>query len=189
MDYAANQGVEWVILTNGITWRLYEVVFAKPIDRRLLVEIDLTTVDLRRDEDLEKLYLLTKEGFSKGVHLELRDRRDASSRFMLASLLLNNESVLSTLRRELRRVVDVLVDESDIIKVLRDEVIKRDTLEGPEAEAAAKRVSRKEDRPLRATKAAETSAVIVTKSAVSVPSQVVPATAAEDATADAGGAT
>ena len=40
VDYAANQGVTWVILTNALSWRLYEVIFAKPIDRRLLVEID-----------------------------------------------------------------------------------------------------------------------------------------------------
>jgi hypothetical protein len=37
-------------------------------------------------------------------------------------------------------MVDVLVGEDVILKVLRDEVIKRDTLEGPAAELAARRV-------------------------------------------------
>lgn len=40
------------------------------------------------------------------------------------------------------------VDE-EIVKVLRDEVIKRDTVEGPEAEAAAKRVNRLEGKAMR----------------------------------------
>ena len=31
VDYAANQGVDWVVLTNGIVWRIYKVTFAKPI--------------------------------------------------------------------------------------------------------------------------------------------------------------
>lgn len=152
IDYAANQGVEWVILTNASVWRLYQVSFTKPIDKRLLLELDLTTLDLRRDSVAEKIFPLTKEGFLKGAHIELRDHQDATSRYILAALLVENGAVISTLRRELRRLVDVLVDEDDIVKALRSEVIKRDTLEGPEAEAAARRVAKLEDKPLRAAK-------------------------------------
>jgi predicted type IV restriction endonuclease len=153
VDYAANQGIEWVILTNGVVWRLYQVVFAKPIDKRLLLEIDLLNIDPKKEDQLEKLYLFSKEGFSKGAHIELRDRQDASSRYMIAALLLNNESVIATIRRELRRVVDVGVDEDVILHVLREEIIKRETLEGPQAEHAIRRVSRREDRPLRTARA------------------------------------
>lgn len=153
IDYAANQGVEWVILTNGITWRLYHVIFAKPIDKQLILEIDLLSIDLKRDADLEKLYLFTKEGLIKGAPAELRDRQDASSRYMIAALLLNNDTIIATIKRELRRVVDVAVDEEVILDVLRSDVIKRETLEGPAADQAAKRVTRREDRPLRAARA------------------------------------
>lgn len=148
VDYAANQGIEWVILTNAITWRLYHVIFAKPIDKRLLIELDMLSLDVKKPACQELLYLFTKEGFNRGAHLDLRDRQDATSRFMLAALLLNNESVINTIRRELRRVVEVVVDESAVLSVLRDEVIKRDALEGPAADAAVRRVTRKEDRPL-----------------------------------------
>lgn len=38
IDYAANQGVEWVVLTNGLVWRVYKVTFGKPIgDRKSVV--------------------------------------------------------------------------------------------------------------------------------------------------------
>jgi predicted type IV restriction endonuclease len=144
IDYCSNLGIEWAILTNGSIWRLYQVIFAKPIDRRLLAEIDLTAIDWKKDSSLEALYLLTKEGFLKGAHIELRDRQDATSRFTLAALITENDNVRSMIRRELRRVVDVLVDESDIVKVLKDEVIKRDALEGPDADAAIRRVNRSE---------------------------------------------
>src|SRR5688500_12556448 len=40
IDYAANQGVDWVLLTNGICWRVYHIVFSKPIDQELVVDID-----------------------------------------------------------------------------------------------------------------------------------------------------
>jgi hypothetical protein len=155
VDYAANQGVEWVILTNGMIWRLYNVIFAKPIDKQLVAQIDLTTLDCRREGDQESLFVFTKEGFQKGAHIALRDRQEATSRFLLAALLLNNNAVLGVIRRELRRVVDVNVGESEILAVLRDEVIKRDALEGPTADQAAKRVNRKEDRRLRTKKPSE----------------------------------
>lgn len=144
VDYASNQGIEWVILTNGAVWRLYQVIFAKPIDKRLLCELDITSTDPRKEDCVECLYLFTKEGFTKGAHIELRDRQDATSRYLLAALLLHNDSVINAIRRELRRIVDVLVDDDEIAKVLREEVVKRDSLEGPDAEAAARRVNRAE---------------------------------------------
>jgi predicted type IV restriction endonuclease len=144
IDYAANQGIEWVILTNAIAWRLYHVVFAKPIDKHLVSEIDITTLDCRKDEHVDKLFLFTKEGFKRGAHEALRDRQEATSRFLLAALLIHNDSVVATIRRELRRMVDVNVSEDEVVKVLEAEVIKRDALEGPPAEDAAAKVNRSE---------------------------------------------
>ena len=109
IDYAANEGVVWVVLTNGSVWRLYQVLFAKPIDKRLLIEVDLTTLDLKRDDCTECLAPFMKEGFVKGVQDELRDRQDATSRYLLSALILNNDNIVGAIRRELRRVVDVLV--------------------------------------------------------------------------------
>jgi hypothetical protein len=156
IDYAANAGVDWVVLTNGSHWRLYEVLFGKPIDKRLLIEVDLTTLDLKRDDCVDCLAVFMKEGFAKEVQEELRDRQDATSRYLLSALILNNDSVVARIRRELRRVVDVLVGDDEIRKVLREEVIKRETTDGPEAEAALRRVTRKESHRLRATTPCET---------------------------------
>ncbi len=32
VDYGANQGVDWVILTNGDNWKVYKIIFGKPVD-------------------------------------------------------------------------------------------------------------------------------------------------------------
>jgi len=164
IDYASNQGTEWVVLTNGIIWRLYHVLFTKPIDKQLIAEIDLLTINCKSDDAQDLLYLFTKEGFRKGAHVEMRDRKDATSRYVLAALLLENESVLNAVRRELRRVVEVNVDEADIAKVLRNEVIKRDALEGPDAEQAAKRVARRSERSIVRVKDEEPPSPVVTDS-------------------------
>src|SRR5881394_3189095 len=41
VDYAANQGVEYVLLTNGVIWQVYRVRFEQPINHDLVLTIDL----------------------------------------------------------------------------------------------------------------------------------------------------
>ena len=31
LDYGANNAPEWIVLTNGIVWKVYRVRFEKPI--------------------------------------------------------------------------------------------------------------------------------------------------------------
>jgi len=161
IDYAANQGVEWVVLTNAVTWRFYQVIFGKPIDKRMLAEANLLACPPA--DIVETLFLLTKEGYSKGAHADLRDLKEATNRYLVAALILNDTDVLRVLRRELRRHVDVLVDEEQLLKVLAEEVLKRDVQEGSEAEAAKRRVTRAE---ARAKKVAEGDVDVTTDSAV-----------------------
>ena len=106
IDYAANEGIDWVILTNAVTWRLYHVLFTKPIDKQLVSEVDLLAIEPRKDAEIARLFPLTREGFKKGMHVELKDRQDATSRFLVAALLVHNDAVAGAIRRELRRVVD-----------------------------------------------------------------------------------
>jgi len=146
VDYAANQGCEWVVLTNGIEWHIYHVIFKKPIDKREIVQFNLLTSNSKSETDLEKIWLLTREGFTKSALSEFRDRKEATSRFMLAAIILNSESVKSAIRREIRRVSDLIADEKVIEKMLRDEVLKRDAIEGADADAANRRVARSSEK-------------------------------------------
>jgi len=65
VDYAANQGTDWVALTNGAVWRVYKVAFTKPIEHELVVELDLTALSHRNDQHIELLWLIAKEGWQK----------------------------------------------------------------------------------------------------------------------------
>ncbi len=151
VDYAANQGCEWVVLTNGIEWRLYHVLFKKPIDKQEIAAINLLSASAKNEADMEKLYLLTREGFSKSAMAEYRDRKDATSRFMLAAIVAGSDAVISAIRREVRRVSEIMVDEETVVKMLREEVLKRETLEGEQADAAARRLAKVGDRAIKRT--------------------------------------
>src|SRR3954451_15124849 len=65
VDYAANMGVEWVALTNGNLWRVFRVIFAKPIEAEMVLDIDLLALNPKSGGDLENLYLLTRESMIK----------------------------------------------------------------------------------------------------------------------------
>ena len=149
VDYAANQGCDWVVLTNGINWHIYHVLFRKPIDKQEVAHVNLLTVSTKSEADMERLYLLTREGIIKSALAEYRDRREATSRYMLAAILLHSDSVQATLRREIRRVSEILVEPDVIDKMLREEVLKRDAIEGSEAESAVRRVAKSADKSIR----------------------------------------
>jgi hypothetical protein len=149
VDYAANEGVEWVLLTNGQRWRVYRVVFAKPIDHELVVDIDFCALSPRSDSDIELLYLWCKEGWMRSVLGEYHTQRQALSRFFVGAML-QTDPVVDVIRRELRRVSpDVKIDVEQIRRVLVDEVIKREVLDGEKAEEARKKISRSAAKALR----------------------------------------
>ncbi len=153
VDYAANQGCEWVALTNGCVWKVYKVSFSKPIEHEIVVGFDLLALNQRNSEHIELVGLLAKEGWQKAQLGEYHSQRQALSRFTLGALILS-DPVLDVLRREIRRLSpDVRVETEDVRVVLGAEVLKREVLEGEQAEAARKQVARAASRTLRSTKA------------------------------------
>jgi hypothetical protein len=158
VDYAANQGCEWVALTNGICWRIYKVTFGKPIDKELVVELNMLELNPRDDDDLELAGLLTREAWQKERLGEYLEQKQALSRFTIAAVLLSGP-VLSVVRRELRRVSPAVhIDVDEIATVMRNEVLKREALDGEKADEAQKRVARSAKTVLRDTSDASTDA-------------------------------
>lgn len=157
-DYAANQGIDWVLLTNGIVWRVYRLIFAKPVDHELVLELDFCALNPRSQSELELLYLWCKEGWQRSVLGEYHTQKQALSRFFIGAML-QTDPVLEVVRRELRRLSpNVRIETSQIKEVLVNEVIKREVVEGEKAEVARKKVARSAGKPLRAPNMAEAKA-------------------------------
>lgn len=170
VDYAANKGIEWVVLTNGINWKIYKVIFAKPIDQELVYEIDFLTVDTKNDKHLELVYVLTKEGWLKDVLSDLHQQKQILNKFCIAAVTLS-EPVLDVMRRELKRLCpDVKIHNEQIQQVLLQEVLKREVVEGDKAEEAHKKISRAANRQLRSKTEKETSEAVSAPPAITPPS-------------------
>jgi len=151
VDYAANQGVEWVALTNGQYWKVFRVIFAKPIDAELVLDIDLLALNPKSGADLESLYLLTRESMLKSGLYAYHDHLQATNKFYLAAVVLS-DAVLETVRRELRRVSDAKVELEELRQALIQEVIKRDVIEGEKADGARRKVAKATGKMLRIRK-------------------------------------
>lgn len=149
VDYAANQGTDWVVLTNGETWRVYKMTFAKPIDAELVLEFSLTELNPKKAADLETVYRLTREGWIKSALGEFHTQQQALNRYFLGALVLS-DPVLEVVRRELRRISpDVRIDMEQIKDVLLQSVLKREVVEGDKADEARKKISKSSGRALR----------------------------------------
>lgn len=152
VDYAANQGCDWVALTNGVSWRVYRVTFSKPIEHEFVVDIDLLGVNPRNSEHIELVGLLAKEGWQKAHLGEYHSLRQALNRFTLGALILS-DPLLDVLRREVKRLSpNVRVDTEEIKSVLVADVLKREVLEGEKAEVARKQVAKAAGKARRAGK-------------------------------------
>lgn len=161
VDYAANLGVDWVVLTNGVAWRIYKIVFAKPIEHELVIEFDFLSLNPRSAQHVDLVYLICKEGWIRSVLGEFHVQRQALSRFFLGAVLLS-EPVLEVIRRELRRVSpDVRIDLDEIKTALVSEVIKREVMEGEKADEARKKVLKSASKTLRTVSPRPVPAVLV----------------------------
>jgi hypothetical protein len=137
IDYGANQGIEWAILTSGAVWRIYKIEFKKPIVHVLVAEIDLLAMNANDDDAVQFFANLCKEGFAKSQMEEFYEQHQATNKHTLAVVLLS-ERMLNHLRLGLRRIFpSVRVDTEALEYSLRNEVLKRELIEGEEAEGAA----------------------------------------------------
>lgn len=149
VDYAANQGTDWVLLTNGECWRVYRIGFGKPITSELVLTLELSQINGKKNADLELVYHLTREGWAKSAIEDFHSRRQALSRYSLGALVLS-QPVLDVLRREVKRLSpDVRIDAEQIREALMLEVLKREVIEGEKAQEATRKIARAASRALR----------------------------------------
>ncbi len=141
VNYGANQGIPWVVLTNGVTWEVYRIKFERPVGHENVFSFDFLKLDLKHSEDLTRLFLLCREGTAKAAIEEFHERVRIINRFVLAAII-QSEPCLVVLRRELnrlRRGTNVTFEE---IRHVLPDVLKRDVLEGEAPSEAQLRVKR-----------------------------------------------
>jgi len=121
--YAVNEGVEWMILTNGQNWQVWHLTGGLPIQVDLALEVDLLSEEDSLAVKVDQLFHLSKEALKRHLIEELWKARAAKSPRSLAAILLS-ETVLDAVRKELRRQTTYNCDIRELKKKLGDEVLR-----------------------------------------------------------------
>lgn len=146
LAYGAREGIEWIILTNGISWKLYKVIFAQPVDQEIVIDFDFSSLSPRNSDHLEILFQLTREGVKHNCLEDYDAHKQALNRFSLAATILD-DSVLKVIRRTLHDISpNAKITTDEIESVLRREVLKGELLEGAKADEARKRITRAQNK-------------------------------------------
>ena len=148
INYGANHGIPWVVLTNGAEWFVHKIRFERPVSSELVCAFDLLTTNPRRDEDKEKLFLLCRDGIKKAAIEEFHERGQLVNRFVVSAVL-QSDDVLKVVRREIKRAapgVDVTLEG---VRSTLPDVLKREVFDGDEVVAAKRRIARAANRRLR----------------------------------------
>jgi predicted type IV restriction endonuclease len=148
IDYAANAGINWVVLSNGAVWRLYCLKFGKPIDKILVFEIDILSCDCKSDDVVSCFGNLTSEGYSKDSLADLLNQKQTSSKYTVAAIL-RSDAMVESLRREIRRLSGLRLEPDYLSGLLDNEIIKRELIdsdEGGDASAYIKKLQKAFDK-------------------------------------------
>lgn len=129
VNYGAHQGIEWILLTNGIIWKVYRIKFGQPIDWEEVYCFDMGALSARSADDMAKLYMLCRESISSDALESFHRQAQIFNRYMLAELLMG-DGVVGLLKRELRRLFDLKATDEDVRIILANDVIKRDAVDG-----------------------------------------------------------
>lgn len=129
-SYAVNEGVEWVILTSGVVWQVYHITGGLPMIVDLALEVNLLG-DETPQHKANQLYYLTKESMKRRQIDNLWKTKRATSPKSLARVLCS-EAVALAIRKELKRATGQNVEMSEVIKLLKETLLKPECLGGRE---------------------------------------------------------
>jgi hypothetical protein len=125
-NYAVNEGVEWMILTNGQVWQVYHLTGGLPVIVDLALEVDLLA-DRSSTQKADALFYLSKEALKRRLLDDLWKAKAATSPKSLSGVLLSG-TVLEAVRKEVRRRTGFNGDVTELARVIRDEVVRPDAL-------------------------------------------------------------
>ena len=121
-----NEGVEWVILTSGVVWQVYHITGGLPIVVDLALEVDLFGEETLAQK-ANQLYYLTKESLKRRQIDILWQAKRATSPKSLARVLCS-DTVVTAIRKELKRTTGQSVIDAEIVRLLKETVLRPECL-------------------------------------------------------------
>jgi len=123
LSYAANEGIDWILLLNGRQVQLYRVNFGKPITTTLIYKLDLMNKeDFKKAPDL--LCYLAKYSVERGELETFWKRTNALNPINLAKLLYSEE-IVKRLRNDLKEQTGIYFQIDDVAESVRQIIVEK----------------------------------------------------------------
>lgn len=121
--YAVNEGVAWLILTNGAVWQVYKLIGGLPVTIDLVIEVDLLDESTPPSQKVDRFFYLTRESFKRQQIEDIWKTTAATAPDKIAQVLLS-EAVLGEARRELKRRSQQVIDTAELARLVRESVLR-----------------------------------------------------------------
>jgi hypothetical protein len=112
INYGANEGIEWAMLTNGRVFEMYKILFNKPIEGVKVFSIDLSNPTSIKTA-VEMLQYLHKDAM-KGKGLEILWSKTLALDPCTIAGLLYSPQIVGHIKKLLKEKYDSKFEESDI---------------------------------------------------------------------------
>ncbi len=129
VSYAANEGIDWIMLFNGKQIQLYRVIFGKPISVHRVFEYDLSDLKTMK-QGAEDLVNLCKHAILKNELETYWKRFDALTPENLSRHLYTND-VVNCVRRKLRHSTGISFAQEDVFEALHQLAVKENDIKKP----------------------------------------------------------
>lgn len=116
VNYAANEGIEWALLTNGRNFDFYKILFNKPIESQLVFSFDLSD-EAQARRAIESFQFLTR-GLISNRGLEALWQKSSALNLANLSELLLSKTILNSLAKQLKKTCKHKFENSDISTAL-----------------------------------------------------------------------
>ena len=125
--YSLNEGVQWMLLTNGQIWQAYHVTAAQPVVVDLFLTVDLLDSQTSLSDKVDSLFYLTKDAFKRNLISDLWRQRAATSPKALAAVILSDK-VVEEIRLEVRRRSAHNFAVEELTELIRQTVIRSEVV-------------------------------------------------------------
>lgn len=122
VGYAADEGIDWVLLTNGRQVKLYKVLFGKPVTRHLVFDYNLADLTTIKKAAADMTYL-SKKCVQKGELDEYWKRFDALTPASIVKAIYT-EDVIRAIRLRLKKNCGMNFDQNDVIDAVQEVLVK-----------------------------------------------------------------
>ena len=100
-------------------------------------ELNFLELKTRSQGDLDKLYILCKEGLKKNAIDDFANHKMVVNKYFVSAIL-QSEAVSDLVRKELKKIDSTIkAEEEEVAAIIQNDIIKRELIDSLEAKDAA----------------------------------------------------